>query len=345
MYSSTFLFTPPESVLDRRVPDGRISKKFTRSQRRPSLIVPPRLALPVPSKPVKRWNFRKANWSHYNTLTNKLARSSLPPDSPDVDLAYLDFCNVIRTAAINSIPRGRRNNHISCWDAEYENLYRTFLKSPEGSDSNGAATALLLGLDKKRRDRWSEPVQIIDFSHNSQQAWSISNNLTGRTRHSPRHCALSANAIASQLIGNGRYEGIDCESTRLISQEVSDVWRATSTSSVKIAESFISQEFAAAHKHLKPGKTSGPDSICSDLITHAGAALKSWLCGFLSSCLRRLKIPKVWSRALVMAIPKPKKACRGPEKLSPHLLALRPLQDPRQAYTRSYNYEKELVKS
>ena len=128
-------------MLDRRVPDGRILKKFTRSQRRPSLIVSPRLALPVPSKPVKRWNFRKANWSHYNTLTNKLARSSLPPDSPDVDLAYLDFCNVIRTAAINSIPRGRRNNHISCWDAEYENLYRTFLKSPEGSDSNGAATA------------------------------------------------------------------------------------------------------------------------------------------------------------------------------------------------------------
>ena len=155
---------PDSCVLDRR-----ISEKFPRSQHHPSLTVPPRLALPVPSKPVKRWNFRKANWSHYNTLTNKLAKSLLPPDLREVDLAYHDFCNVIRTAAKNSIPRCRRSNHIPCWDAKCENLYRTFLQSPEGSDSNRAATALLIRLDKKRTNRWSEAVQTIDFSHSSQK--------------------------------------------------------------------------------------------------------------------------------------------------------------------------------
>ena len=39
---------------DSRVPNKRILEKFPRSQHRPSLIVAPRLALPVPSKPVKR---------------------------------------------------------------------------------------------------------------------------------------------------------------------------------------------------------------------------------------------------------------------------------------------------
>ena len=58
----TFVSVGPDS----REPDRCILKKFPRSQHRPPLIVPPRLALPVPSKPVKRWNFRKANWSHYN---------------------------------------------------------------------------------------------------------------------------------------------------------------------------------------------------------------------------------------------------------------------------------------
>ena len=105
---------------------------------------------------------------------------------------------------------------------------------------------------------------------------------------------------------NGRYEGINRESSRLISQKVSDLSRATPTSSVNISEIFTSQELAAALKHLKLGKASGPDSICSEPITQVGAALKSWLFGFLSSCLRRLKIPKVWRRALVVAIPKPK---------------------------------------
>ena len=42
----------------------------------------------VPSMPVKRWNFRKAKWSHYIALTNKFAKTLLPPDSLDVDAAY-----------------------------------------------------------------------------------------------------------------------------------------------------------------------------------------------------------------------------------------------------------------
>ena len=55
-------------------------------------------------------------------------------------------------------------------------------------------------------------------------------------------------------------------------------------------------------------KSFRPRFYLPGLITNAGAALKSWVCGFVSSCLRRLKIPKVWRRALVVAIPKPKKS-------------------------------------
>ena len=57
---------------DSRVPDRRILEKLSRSQHRPSRIIPPRLTLPVPSKPVKQWNFRKTNCCHYNALINKL---------------------------------------------------------------------------------------------------------------------------------------------------------------------------------------------------------------------------------------------------------------------------------
>ena len=76
---------------------------------------------------------------------------------------------------------------------------------------------------------------------------------------------------------------------------------------IKISDSFSQREFTAALQHLKPGKAPGPDSICPELILHAGAALKSWLRDFLSSCMRRLKMSKIWRRALVVAIPKPTK--------------------------------------
>ena len=122
----------------------------------------------VPSMPVKRWNFRKAKWSHYIALTNKFAKTLLPPDSLDVDAAYQDFCNTIKKAAKKSIPRGYRNNYIPCWDAECKFLYKIFLQSPQGDNSSLAATALLTKLDRKRRERWSEAVRSIDFSNSSR---------------------------------------------------------------------------------------------------------------------------------------------------------------------------------
>ena len=99
--------------------------------------------------------------------------------------------------------------------------------------------------------------------------------------------------------------------SRLVFQEVSNLWRATTPDSVNIPESFLQSEFTAAFQHLKAGKDPGPDSICSEHITHAGAALKSWFRDFLSSCLLRLKVPKIWRRALVVAIPKPIKPLSG----------------------------------
>ena len=234
-----------------------------------------------------------------------------------MDAAHQDFCNTIKKAAKKTIPRGYRNTYIPCWDAECESLYKTFLQSPQGDDSSLAATALLAKLNRKWRDRWSEAVQSIDFSYSSRKAWSILNNFTGRSRYSPRHCYVSADAIASQLVRNGKYEAVDHKSSRLVFQEVFDFWRAITPDTVNISDNFSPRKFAAALQHLKPGKAPGPDSIFPELILHAGAALKSWLRGFLSSCLRRLKIPKIWRRALVVAIPKPAKTVGYPKSYRP----------------------------
>ena len=118
------------------------------------------------------------------------------------------------------------------------------------------------------------------------------NNLTGRSQHSPRHCLVSANAIASQLVRNGKYEAVGRKSSRLVSQKVSDLWRATTPDAVNISDNFSQREFTAALQHLKPHKALGPDSICLELILHTGAALKSWLRDFFSSCLADLKFPR-----------------------------------------------------
>ena len=95
------------------------------------------------------------------------------------------------------------------------------------------------------------------------------------------------------------------KSSQFVSQEVSDLWKATTPDPVNISDTFSQKKFTDALQYLKPGKASGPDSICQELIIHAVAALKSWLRDFLFSYFHQLKIPQSWKRALGVAIPNP----------------------------------------
>ena len=136
------------------------------------------------------------------------------------------------------IPRRYRNNYIFCWIAECKSLYRNFLQSPQGDNLSLAATALLAKLNRNRRDRWSEAVWSIEFSHFCRKAWNIMNKLTGRSRHSLRQCPVSADAIAFQLVRNGRFKAVDRKSSRFVSKDVSDLWRATTLDPVNISDTF-----------------------------------------------------------------------------------------------------------
>ena len=56
--------------------------------------------------------------------------------------------------------------------------------------------------------------------------------------------------------------------------------------------------------------------------------MKSWLNQFLSSCMRQLKLPKIWKRALVVAIPKPMKPPGDPKSYRPISLLCIPFKIP-----------------
>ena len=63
------------STEDQPPPTHRVLEKFPRSQHRPSLITPVPLVAPTTSKPVRQWNFRKADWDKFKLLTNKATRT------------------------------------------------------------------------------------------------------------------------------------------------------------------------------------------------------------------------------------------------------------------------------
>jgi len=94
--------------------------------------MPPRFKVPAHSDPLKRWNFRKADWKRFCLLTGKSVERLPPPETPDIEREYQDFCESLLSAAQQCIPRCRRKNYVPCWDKECETLYRSFIRAPVG---------------------------------------------------------------------------------------------------------------------------------------------------------------------------------------------------------------------
>ena len=57
--------------------------------------------------------------------------------------------------------------------------------------------------------------------------------------------------------------------------EVPDLGKAIHLHPTNVSDDFTPREFAAVLQNLKPEKAAGPDSICPELVIHAGAGLKS----------------------------------------------------------------------
>ena len=72
-------------------------------------------------------------------------------------------------------------------------------------------------------------------------------------------------------------------------------------------EDFSYEELTTALKYLRHGNVPGPDNIHAEFLIHAGDHAQEWLRKFFNKCLLTCKLPRIWRRATVVAILKPKK--------------------------------------
>jgi len=301
---------------DQRAPTRRVLEKFPRSQHRPSLITSSPLVASTTSRPVRRWNFRKADWDKFNQITNDTT-SNLPAyNSEDLDSSYKAYCDMIISAAKQSVPRGFQKNYIPCWDEECQQLYEEHISAATKEESEVTASILIACLDEKRQDRWIEAVESIDFTHSSRKAWSTLNRLTGRTTSKPVKSPVSANSIASQLVQNGRFQQPDRDFSLQVKKDVAEL-RKCNREDMVTTSPFTMEEMTEALKKLTAGKAPGPDNIHPEFLLHAGEAATEWIRNFMSHSMDRCKIPKIWRRATVIALPKPNKPRDDPKSYRP----------------------------
>ena len=158
-------------------------------------------------------------------------------------------------AAKKNIPRGFNKHYIPGWDDSCNNLLSEHQQVTTKEDIDTTATALLHKLDEVRRARCTEVVEYVDFTHSSRKAWQTIYKLMGRsTTHS--RCPVTTNAIASQLLNNGRFPDADRDFARWTSREVTSLSRAA-TADASPSSDFTVEELEAAIKKLKSGKAPG----------------------------------------------------------------------------------------
>ena len=65
-------------------------------------------------------------------------------------------------------------------------------------------------------------MESVEFTHSSRKSWQTINKLTGR-RTTHARCPVTANAIASQLMNNGRFPDADRDFARWTSRELTSL--------------------------------------------------------------------------------------------------------------------------
>ena len=105
----------------RPLPHRTILEPFPKSQHRPLAIQPINPIQPLTTKPVLRWNFRKACWEQFTNLIESVV-DALPDASSNLDTAYYTFCPLLHSSTRKSIPRGCCRD-IPTWDNECNQRY------------------------------------------------------------------------------------------------------------------------------------------------------------------------------------------------------------------------------
>jgi hypothetical protein len=145
----------------------------------------------------------------------------------------------------------------------------------------------------------------LDFTRSSRKSWALIRRLGAaqcppKTKHPP----VRANAVAAHLIKVAK-----APSDKKFERRVRGQWRTFLRSdTTKVAPSvFTTQEIHTALPLVKAGTTPGYDNMHPEFLKHLGPKGQKWLAAFFSKIISEGRLPKIWRKAKVIALPKPGK--------------------------------------
>ena len=211
----------------------------------------------------------------------------------------------MRTAAKRSIPRGARKEYIPCWDSSKAALYKEATQANDYAKRRRAGEKLLAELSKDREQRWIDTVEKTDFTRSSRKAFQLMRKLNNRHQTKTVN-TVNANEYATMLANVSRIPRTEPALKHEIRAHMKS-FREEKKENISLSGKIQTQEVIDAIREIKQNKQPGLDQMFPEFLKNLGPNALSWLTEFLQRCFNLRCIPKIWRKAKIIPVLKPKK--------------------------------------
>ena len=288
---------------------------------------------PNNAKTFPRWNFQKANWELFSTLTdsyvNKIRNKQ---QNPNQKVKALN--KAILKAAAESIPRGCRKNYKPYWTEEYQEQEDNVTEARERVEEDPtvennialkAATAKLRQIyTQEARQSWKEKTEELNLDKEGNKLWKLARLLNDETSRSTPITLEHDGKLLGEKGAANRFMDKYAEVSKIQvpegrKDEIKENQKAFTNDQGRplMNTPFTTKELDCAMISLKLKKSPGPDKIHNEMLLHLGPKSRKKLLQLFNDSWREGVVPQSWREAIMIPIHKKGKDKSKPESYRP----------------------------
>ena len=278
---------------------------------------------PQDSKTFPRWNYKKANWDMFGTLSDLYTKQVKTSDQ-NINRSITTFNQAILKAASETIPRGARKNYRPYWTGELQDLEEEVANNRQQveetpSIENNIAYKASCAMYRKvyteaARTSWKEKTESLNLDRDGSKLWKLTKAMNDETsRAAPIVIQQDQESITGRKAANhfiDTYEQIsDIKIPEERRQQIHEEKRTLDQEDPPESEDymhkpFTSKEFEEALKTLSKKTSPGPDKITNEMLQHLGPKSKKKLLKVFNNSWKTGHVPQAWREADMVPIHK-----------------------------------------
>nr|KAG5696480.1 hypothetical protein BaRGS_016519 [Batillaria attramentaria] len=267
-----------------------------------------------------RWNYRKADWTLFETLTDTYTKP-VNIRQKGTNKMVQDFTKAVLKAAIESIPRGARKDYKPYWTEELQNLEDTVTEARDRAEKQPSlennialkeATARYkLSCAQAARKSWQEKTESLNLDKDGSKLWKLARTLSNETSHTKVTIQENGNHLSGKKAADhfiDIYEKISNlevppEHRAAMHRALGELHEEEPQEEI-MTTPFTEKELEEALQSLNLKKSPGPDGITNEMILHLGMKSKAVLLKIFNSSWKTGSVPQCWREADMIPIHK-----------------------------------------